>query len=259
MVQSLNPTFGTGSSSDEMTDSATLYFALQVATEYFRVEHNRNGWNGQGGLTYGRSHYSTGYRNAYWSQSCNCFTTGDGMVTLDIVGHELTHGLIQSEGGLTYSGESGGLNEAYADIFGTMIEFYGQQFKGAPAANYLLGERCPLGALRNMAAPIAPSVGAYYVGVGGLDVHYSSGIANKAFYLLAEGGSTGVCGYTQPIGRSKAADIFYHALVAYFTSSTNFAQARTHTINAAVSLYGNAGEAASVRLAWGNVKVGGCI
>uniref|UniRef100_UPI0013D3529C M4 family metallopeptidase n=3 Tax=Pseudomonadota TaxID=1224 RepID=UPI0013D3529C len=78
---------------------------------------------------YNRVHYSRNYNNAYWSDACFCMTYGDGdgttlrpLVALDVAGHEMTHGVTSRTANLTYSGESGGLNEATSDIFGTMVE-----------------------------------------------------------------------------------------------------------------------------------------
>lgn len=237
------------------TALADVYYGMQLTLEYYQVRHGRNGWNNAGGQTFGRAHYGVNYQNAFWTSSCNCFSTGDGLEAVDVIAHEMTHGVIDSEGGLTYSGESGGLNEAYADIFATMVEYYGALTKGSPdAGDYLIGERLTVfgGALRNMANPIPPSVGSWYSGVGNLDVHHSSGIPNRAFYLLAEGG--GVC---NGIGRRKAADIFYHSLVAYFTSGTTFAQARNYHLQSAQTLYGSttSPEYVAVACAWAAVNV----
>jgi Zn-dependent metalloprotease len=108
----------------------------------------------------------------------------------------------------------------------------------------------------------------YASGIGALDVHYSSGVANRFFYLLAEGSAaktfSGVSHYAPTcngasvagIGRTKAAKIWYRALTVYFTANTDYAAARVATINAAKDLYGTTStEAAAVAAAWSAVKV----
>src|SRR5690606_16433350 len=79
-----------------------------------------------------RVHYGRNYANAFWRDSCFCMTFGDGdngvsilpLVALDVAAHEMSHGVTSRTAGLVYSGESGGLNEATSDIFGTLVEFY---------------------------------------------------------------------------------------------------------------------------------------
>ena len=85
-----------------------------------------------------------------------------------------------------------------------------------------------------------------------LDVHYSSGLANKFFHMLAEGGTNKTSGQSVTgIGRGKAEKIWYRALTVYMTSNTNFKGARTATLNAANDLYGASGvEATTVAAAW---------
>jgi Zn-dependent metalloprotease len=183
-------------------------------------------------------------------------TFGDGasffypLVTLDIVAHEMTHGVTASEADLTYSGESGGLNESTSDIFGTMVEFFANNAVDTPEywvgekairSNYPGGTYTQNSALRYMDHPSQDgnSVNCWFPGIGSLDVHHSSGQSNHMFYLLAEGGSS-VCNgnVVNGIGRDKAAGIWYVALTDFMTPSTNYAQARVAALNAAVALYG---------------------
>ena len=119
---------------------------------------------------------------------------GDGttylpLVALDVAGHEMTHGVTSRSANLTYSGESGGLNEATSDIMGTMVEYYANNANSP--ANYLIGERIykaalgvaqPTKALRYMFKPSldGSSPDCYTSTIGNLDVHYSSGVANQA-------------------------------------------------------------------------------
>ena len=92
-------------------------------------------------------HYGRNYVNAFWSDACFCMTFGDGdngasycpLVALDVAGHEMTHGVTSRTANLVYSGESGGLNEATSDIFGTMVEFHTNNANDTP--DYLIGEK----------------------------------------------------------------------------------------------------------------------
>jgi Zn-dependent metalloprotease len=216
------------------------------------------------------------------------FGDGDGtsyypLVDIDVAGHEMSHGVTSRSANLTYSGESGGLNEATSDIFGTMVEFYANNANDTP--DYLIGEELyvsnPTGskALRYMFHPSAAdsSSDCWYSGVGSLDVHYSSGVANHFFYLLAEGSTdktfsgvvhhSPVCvagntkqatgtGNLAGIGRDAAQRIWYRALTVYMTSSTNYAGARAATISAANDLFGaSSTQAAAVAATWSAVGV----
>jgi Zn-dependent metalloprotease len=190
----------------------------------------------------------------------------------------MSHGVTQATSGLAYSNDSGGLNEATSDIFGTMVEFFANNANDTP--DYKIGEEIYASnpgetkALRYMFLPGAADGGASYNcypsgGLGGVDPHYSSGPANHFFYLLAQGavspagfnytasqlvcnGDTGVSG----IGRDKAQRIWYRALDVYFTSGTTYPQARTATLNAAADLYGSgSAEYNAVSRAWSAVSV----
>jgi len=193
----------------------------------------------------------------------------------------MTHGVTANSAKLIYSGQSGGLNEATSDIFGTLVEFYAAN-SAVPGStpNYLIGERIyasqkttvtPTKALRYMFKPSldGKSPDCYTSTIGSLDVHYSSGVANHFFYLLAEGtavpagfsltASQLVCnGNTAltALGRDTAAAIYYRALTVYMTSSTTYAGARTATLNAAKDLYGaSSTQYAAVAAAWSAVSV----
>lgn len=276
--------WGNYAASDKATAAADAQYGAAVTWDYYKSVHGRNGIAGNGAGSYSRVHYGTRYGNAYWSDACFCMTYGDGdgsnvgpLVSLDITGHEMSHGVNANAADLIYSGESGGLNEANSDILGTMVEFHANNAKDTP--DYMIGEQIVIGnvpgsanqrALRFMFDPIRDgrSPSCYASGIGALDVHYSSGVANRFFYLLAEGSATktfsGVSHYAPTcngasvagIGRTKAAKIWYRALTVYFTANTDYAAARVATISAAKDLYGTTStEAAAVAAAWSAVKV----
>ncbi|GGN56256.1 peptidase [Streptomyces albiflavescens] len=273
--------WGTGTTADRSSAAVDAQYGTNETWDYYKNVHGRNGIAGDGKGSYNRVHYGTDYNNAFWDDTCFCMTYGDGdgttfgpLVALDVAGHEMSHGVTSKTAGLTYSGESGGLNEATSDIFGTMVEWYANN--SSDLGDYLIGEkivRPGFGktALRYMDKPSKDgnSADCWSSSVGNLDVHYSSGVANHFAYLLSEGSGAktinGV-GYNSPtcngstvtgIGRDKVGRIWYRALTVYMTSSTNYAGARTATLNAAKDLYGaGSTEYNAVAAAWSAVSVG---
>ncbi|HET9381082.1 MAG TPA: M4 family metallopeptidase [Streptomyces sp.] len=273
--------WGTGSASSDPGDQTAAVdaaYGAQVTWDFYKNAFGRNGIRNDGKAAYSRVHYGSNYVNAFWSDSCFCMTYGDGsgnthpLTSIDVAGHEMTHGVTSNTAGLVYSGESGGLNEATSDIFGTGVEFAAAN--AADTGDYLIGEEIDIhgdgSPLRHMDKPSKDgrSVDAWSSSVGGLDVHYSSGVANHFFFLLAEGsGKKTVNGveYDSPtsngstvtgIGRDKALQIWYKALTTYMTSTTKYAAARTATLSAAADLYGaDSTEARTVAAAWSAVNV----
>jgi Zn-dependent metalloprotease len=271
--------WGTGTTSNAASAGSDAHYGQAMTLDYFLDVHGRNGINGNGNAGYSRTHYGRNYNNAFWSNSCFCMTYGDGdgsllspLVALDVAGHEMAHGVTSSSAGLIYSGESGGLNEGTSDIFGSMVEFH--TANPARPADYFIGEDIYTpgtsgDAFRYMHHPElnGKAKGCWYQGVGSLNVHDSSGVANHFFYLLAEGSdgdaATGLpasptCnGSTVAgIGRAAAEQIWYRALTVYMTSSTNYAQARNATLSAATDLFGSSSaERAAVAAAWSAVSV----
>ncbi|WP_224367922.1 M4 family metallopeptidase [Hyalangium versicolor] len=267
-------TWGTGASSNAQSAAVDAHYGIQKTYDYYKNVHGRNGINGSGGSGYNRVHYSSKYNNAFWSDSCFCMTYGDGdgttftpLTSIDVAGHEMTHGVTSRTAGLVYSGESGGLNEATSDIFGSMVEYYAAN--SSDAGDYLIGEKIYTpstagDALRYMYNPSkdGKSANCWSSSVGSLDVHYSSGVANHFFYLLAEGSNGSPASPTcngstvTGIGRSAAEKIWYRALTVYMTSSTKYAAARTATLNAAKDLYGTGStQYNAVAAAWSAVSV----
>ena len=188
---------------------------------------------GQAPLTFQlvmKVHYKTGYENAFWDGSAMTF--GDGastfhpLVSLDVSSHEVSHGFTEQQSNLTYSGQSGGMNEAYSDMAGEAAEYYmrgsndwkvgADIFKGTGALRYM--NNPPLdGSSIDNAANFTSS----------MDVHYSSGVYNKAFYLLAtkSGWNT-----------QKAFQVFARANRDYWTASSTFNQGACGVQTAATDL-----------------------
>ena len=274
---STTTTFGNGSNTNRATAGADAQYGSNETWDYFKAVHGRNGiWN-DGRGSYNRVHYGSGYVNAFWDGTKMTYGDGDGvdygpLVSLDVAGHEMSHGVTENSANLTYSGESGALNEATSDIFGTMVEFYAANPNDA--GDYLIGEEFDLKnhvGFRRMDDPISDgsSPNCYSSNTKNLDVHYSSGVGNHFFYLLAEGSgaktiggvahsSTTCNGSTiTGIGRDAAGKIWYRALTVYMTSGTTYAGARTATLNAARDLYGAGSvQQNTVAAAWSAVSVG---
>ena len=274
-------TWGTGaasSSTADQTAAADAAYGAQETWDFYKSTFGRSGIKNNGVAAYSRVHYGSSYVNAFWDDSCFCMTYGDGesnthpLTSLDVAGHEMSHGVTANTAGLDYSDESGGLNEATSDIFGTGVEFYANN--SSDKGDYLIGEKIDINGdgtpLRYMDKPSKDggSADSWSSSVGDLDVHYSSGVANHFFYLLSEGsGSKTINGvtYNSPtsngstvtgIGRDKALQIWYKALTTYFTSTTNYKSARTGTLSAASALYGSSStEYKAVAAAWSAVNV----
>ncbi|MFF8681853.1 M4 family metallopeptidase [Streptomyces sp. NPDC015237] len=271
--------WGNGQASNAETAGADAHYGAALTWDYYKNVHGRSGIRGDGVGAYSRVHYGNNYVNAFWSDSCFCMTYGDGsgnanpLTSIDVAAHEMTHGVTSNTAGLIYSGESGGLNEATSDIFGAAVEFHANN--SSDVGDYLIGEEIDINGdgtpLRYMDKPSkdGASKDAWYSGIGSIDVHYSSGPANHFFYLLSEGSGTktinGVT-YDSPtsdglpvagIGRDKAAKIWFRALTTKFTSTTNYAAARTGTLAAAGELYGtDSTEYKRVQDAWAGINVG---
>ena len=273
--------FSEGGSSTDL-DAMGAYNNTGATYNYFKTKFNRDSYNGSGAQLTSSVHLGTNYVNAYWTGTQMAFGDGDGSQAsslardFDVVAHELTHAVTDSTANLNYESDSGALNEGMSDIFAAA----GSAWKdGAVSANtWKIGEACwtPAtsgDALRYMNNPTqdgyskdyyperayptscTPSSSNDYCGV-----HYNSGIANLAFYLLSQGGThpRGKTTVTVPaITIAKAEQIFYRALTyGYMTSTTNFQGARNATAQAATDLYTTT-EVNAVQACWDAVGVPG--
>lgn len=276
IVTSSTSTFGDGTTANRASAAADAQYGTNETWDFYQDTFGRNGIFGDGRGSWNRVHYGKNYVNAFWDGEKMTYGDGDGtnygpLVSLDVAGHEMSHGVTENTANLTYSGESGGLNESTSDIFGTMVEFYANN--PADPGDYLIGEQFLLGdskPLRRMDDPASDgsSVNCWYDGVGSLDVHYSSGVGNHFYYLLTQGSGAktlnGVS-YNSPtcdgstvtgIGNEKAEQIWYRALTVYMTSTTDYHGARTASLNAAKDLYGaGSTEYNAVDKAWAAVGV----
>jgi hypothetical protein len=263
---------GAAATGDAAVDEA--YDGFGATWRLYDEVYGRNSIDGSGLRLLGTVHYGQGYQNAFWNGTRMVFGDGDGEIfgrftaSLDVIGHELTHGVIEHTAALVYSGQSGALNESIADVFGVLVKQHalGQD---AGAADWLIGGDLLLPgvegvALRSMLHPGTayddPRLGkdpqpdsmSGYVETtednGG--VHYNSGIPNRAFALAA----TTIGGPAW----DKAGRIWYDVLTGGgLTADADFAAFAEATIAAASTRFGaDSAEAAAVRGGWTTVGVG---
>ena len=190
------------------------------------------------------------------------------VAALDIVGHELTHGVTAYSSNLIYQNESGALNESLSDIMGVAVEFdYQPVGSGLARADWLLGEDATqsVSGGRNFITPNATGLPDHYsikviTSADNGGVHINSSISNHAFYLAIMGGTNRVSGLSvEGVGfsnRKQIEKVFYRAFTQILTASSGFSDARAACIQAARDLFGN-GSAAEGALtqAWDAVGV----
>jgi len=256
---------GNGSTSiNGQTAAVDAHYGMQVTWDFLSKVLGRNGIDGTGRTVFSRVHYGTSYDNAFWSDASFCMTFGDGsmfktLTSLDVAAHEMGHGVCSTTANLAYVGESGGLNEANSDIFGTMVEFYanGAQAEGSvipdTGGNWTMGEQLETASfptpLRYMHKPSLDgrSPDAWSSSLASLDVHFSSGPMNRAFYFLSQGSSASASSQTYSaylpvgmtgLGNDRAMRIWWRTLTTRLTSSSNYLAARNGAIASAKDLYG---------------------
>ncbi len=275
--------YSSGSTTNDtgQTAAADAAYGLQITWDYYKNVHNWNGINNLGTAIYNLIHYSTNYTNAFWDDSCLCMTYGDGspgymnpLTALDVVGHEISHGVTFSTAGLVYEDEPGGINEANSDISAAMVEFYSRGGSGSTigeiGGNWTVGEQVMVSGqpIRYMYKPSknGSSPDEWYAGIGLQNVHASSGPMNRAFYFMSQGASSSSSSdYYTPrlpsgmtgIGNDKAARIWFRALTVYLTPYSFYWDARSASIRAARDLYGSgSAEVAAVKNAFAGINVG---
>jgi len=268
-------------SANGQTAGVDAAYAVQATWDYYGKVHGRNGIDGAGRAVTLRVHYDSSYDNAFWDDSCFCVSAGDGqmlksLTSLDVIGHELSHGVCAATANLEYFGESGALNEANSDINGAMVKFYARGGHGATIGNWggtwTIGEDLETPAfptpLRYMYKPSldGQSLDAWSKDLGNNDVHLGSGPMNRCFYFLSQGASpkpdsdfhspfldAGMTG----LGQDRAARIWYRALTHYLTSASGYRDARNAAISAATDLYGSGSrEVEAVWNAFHGINVG---
>ncbi|HET9503272.1 MAG TPA: M4 family metallopeptidase, partial [Hymenobacter sp.] len=262
------------------------HFGAQATYDYWKAVHARNSYDNAGAKIKSYVHFDDtpgdgkGFENAYWNGSV--MTYGDGantfkpLAALDVCGHEIGHAVCSYTANLTYSAESGALNEGFSDCWGASVEKYSVDLLGLTGkSTWDIGEEIMKagGALRSMSNPNQYGQPAYYQGRywastaspsssndnGG--VHTNSGVLNYWYYLISVGKSgTNEVGNAYAVagmGLTDAAKILYRAESVYLSASSNYAAARSATISAANDLFGaTSAQAQAVANAWYAVGVG---
>jgi len=259
-------------------DAVQAHYALGSTLDYYALRHGRESYDNQGSPVSAYINYGDGISNAFWTQGNLLLGGGDGihyddMSTVDIVGHEFTHGVIQHTADLRYSGESGALNESFADIFGEMSEFFARG-----KCDWRAGQQVGLSSRvrsRSFRDPNSVNLPDTYQGrawinaecgapVGINDfcgVHTNSSVQNKWFYILSNG-ETGVNDngdnyHVTGITANAAAAIAYKNLTEYLWTTSSFHDARQGAILAAREIYGEGSiQEISTTNAWYAVGVG---
>ncbi|PGD72913.1 bacillolysin [Bacillus pseudomycoides] len=242
------------------------HYYAGVTYDYYKNTFNRNSVNDAGAPLKSTVHYGSNYNNAFWDGSQMVYGDGDGYTFtslsggLDVIGHELTHAVTENSSNLIYQNESGALNEAISDVFGTLVEYYDNRNPDWEIGEDIYTPGKSGDALRSMSDPAKYDDPDHYSKryTGSSDnggVHTNSGIINKAAYLLANGGTHyGVT--VNGIGKDKVGAIYYRANTQYFTESTTFSQARAGLVQATADLYGaNSAEVTAVKQSYDAVGV----
>jgi Zn-dependent metalloprotease len=249
--------------------AVSAHYYAGVVYDFYKNLFSRNSLDNAGmGIT-STVHYGSSYDNAFWDGTQMVYGDGDGSEftyfsgDLDVVGHEMTHGVTENTANLNYSNQSGALNESMSDILGVLIETYDKyNVKNGGtwsfnSADWVVGDDIytpgtPGDALRSLANPTLydqpDNMSNYYnTSSDNGGVHTNSGIPNKAGYLIA-----------QAIGCAKTAQIYYRALTNYMTTTTDFLGARNALTQAATDLYGaSSQEVTAVSNAYDAIGVGG--
>lgn len=249
-----------------------VHWGMEKTYNYFLTKHNYYSFDNENSLIKGRVNYSTNFTGAFWDGYQLTFggqntTSVSPYTSIEIVGHEFTHGVVQHTANLNSSYESGALNESFADIFGYCIRL----FADPNNSTFYIGDMVTTTSgnpFRNMANPNELGHPDTYLGLhwamGSADnggIHTNCGVQNYWFYLLSEGGAgtndLGVPFTVSGIGASKAAQIAFRSLSYYLTTASDYIQARENSIQAAIDIFGNCSEEViQVTNAWHAVGLG---
>jgi len=290
---SSNGTSGNIIVSDRNNPGLDVHWAMEKVYDFYLTKFNRNSFDNQGSLIRNYVHHGIKFNNAFWNGTAMSYGDGDGQIFtnlsgMDVVGHEFTHAVVNSTSNLFYQNESGALNESFADIFGTAIEFF-----GSTSPNWTIGENvvpktpnylrsmvetkkvgdCPIcgnqpntykGDFWN---PLVPNTYPNQTDPDG-GVHTNSGVQNYWFYLLSHGGTGNIDDkVSKPIYNvtgisiDKATKIAYQNLVYHLTPISDYLSAYSNSLIAAEELFPtingvHSQEYDSVRQAWFAVGIG---
>lgn len=251
--------FGDGTLKDRHTVGVDALYGMQETYKYLRGFLGRNGIWDDGRGAEAKIHVGNNWTNATWTG--NNLNLGDGkegknpLTAIDVIAHEMGHGVTFGTAAMVYRGEPGGLNESSSDILGTAVEFAANNPNDNP--DYLIGEKInfrgdnkPLRYMDKPSRDGGRSRDCWSSDIGRINVHNSSGPLNHWFYLTAEGsGKKTINGvnYDSPtcdgsvirgVGRDVAVKVWYRALTTKWTSRTDYKRGRDGLISSAKELYG---------------------
>ena len=261
---------GQGPSGDKAVDWA--HDNAGTVYDFYKNVLGRDSLDGQGMVLKSTAHFGKNFNNAYWDGTHMTYGDGDGRVftsfsqALDVVGHEMTHGVTERTSGLNYENQPGALNESWSDVMGELIQQWKADPNGFKTADYEAKQDWLIGseiftpgkdgdALRSLKNPGTayngdpqPADMAHYKRLpntqdgdwGG--VHTNSGIPNKAAELVAT-----------KLGGEKTAQIWYKAMTSYLKPNSQFTDAANATLSAARDLFQDGAEAQAVKDAWNAV------
>lgn len=245
------------------------HWGTEVCYDYFNLEHARNSIDNAGFQLNSYVHYGINYVNAFWDGSRMTYGDGNGapytpLTSLDIAGHEITHGLTNFTADLIYFAESGALNESFSDIFGTAIENYGRPGDWDWLLSADIGSS--FRSLENPNLFNHPDTynGTFWAPLAGPDnggVHTNSGVQNYWYYLLCEGGTgtndIGDAYDVTGISMTSASAIAFRNLTVYLVDGSDHSDARFFAIQSAIDLFGACSiEEEETTNAWYAVGVG---
>jgi Zn-dependent metalloprotease len=259
-------TWGNGTATNRETGCVDVLFAAQTESKMLTQWLGRNGFDGNGGGWPMRVGLND--QNAYYDGSqvqIGKNTAGQWIGSLDVVAHELGHGIDDhTPGGISGSGTQ----EFVADVFGATTEWFANEPSPYDTPDFLVGETINLvgsGPIRNMYNPSALNhANCYSSSIPNTEVHAAAGPGNHWFYLLSQGTNptngqpaSTTCNNTTitGLGVEKAIKIFYNAMLLK-TSGSSYLKYRTWTLTAAKNLYpGSCAEFNTVKAAWDAVSV----
>jgi Zn-dependent metalloprotease len=251
------------------------YDGAEATYNFYKEAFGRDSIDGSGLKLISCVHYSNNFDNAFWDGGEMVYGDGSGQLfvsgsltkAIDVIGHELTHGITQFTAGLEYHVQSGALNESFSDVFGSLVKQYSRK-QTAKEADWLIGEGIMGPALGGKALRSMSNPGTAYKGDrqpahmddyknlpddgdpkndnGG--VHINSGIPNRAFYLTAT--AIGGNAWEAP------GKIWYQTLTTRLKPKSNFREAAEATVEEAGKQFGSGGkEEKAVQQAWKEVGV----
>lgn len=233
-VQNATDVISPSTSFDNINNTAVqVHWGAERTYEYFMQYHARNSFDNNGALIKSYITPGSAVPNAHWTGSVMHYSIGNGstvnaLASLDVVGHEFSHAVGDYTANLIYSYESGAIDESFADIFGEMVENFGQGTN-----DWLCGAACVSNGFRSMSDPKSKGQPDTYQGQywstsssDNFGVHTNSGVQNKWFYLLAVGGTgindNGYAYNVNGIGIQKAAEIAYRTLSVFLTPTSKY-------------------------------------